>query len=210
MLILIAGLALFFGAHAVSIFAPFWRDRMLLLLGPLQWKGLYALIATAGFLALIWGYGVARQAPIVLYTPPFWLRYATFVLMLPVFPLALAAYLPGKIKTATRHPLLAATKLWATAHLLSNGSLAAILLFGSFLAWAIADRIVVATPRARADPYAAGIEVQRRDRAEWRTCALCCFCLAAAFVAHRRAAARVSLSTSCASPLPGLRPKSRE
>jgi uncharacterized membrane protein len=141
MLILIAGLALFFGAHAVSIFAPFWRDRVLLLVGPLQWKGLYALIATAGFLALIWGYGVARQAPIVLYTPPFWLRYATFVLMLPVFPLALAAYLPGKIKTATRHPLLAATKLWATAHLLSNGSLAAILLFGSFLAWAIADRI---------------------------------------------------------------------
>jgi uncharacterized membrane protein len=143
MLILITGLALFFGAHTVSIFAPFWRNRVLLLLGPLQWKGLYALIATAGFVALIWGYGLARQTPTVLYTPPLWLRYATFVLMLPVFPLGLAAYLPGKIKTATRHPLLAATKLWATAHLLSNGSLAAVLLFGSFLAWAVADRIAL-------------------------------------------------------------------
>lgn len=143
MLILIGGLALFFAAHAVSIVAPFWRGRMLLLLGPLQWKSLYALIATAGFLALIWGYGLARQAPTIVYAPPPWLRYATFVLMLPVFPLALAAYLPGKIKAATRHPLLAATILWATAHLLSNGSLPAVVLFASFLAWAIVDRIAL-------------------------------------------------------------------
>jgi uncharacterized membrane protein len=78
---------------------------------------------------------------VILYAPPYWLRYVTFFLMLPVFPLALAAYLPGEIKTATRHPLLAATKFWATAHLLSNGSLAAVVLFGSFLAWAVVDRI---------------------------------------------------------------------
>jgi len=138
---LIAGLVLFFGAHAVSIVAPFWRNRMVLLVGSLQWKGLYALIAIVGFAALIWGYGSARQTPIIVYTPPFWLRYATFVFMLPVFPLALAAYLPGKIKAATRHPLLAATKLWASAHLLSNGTLAAVLVFGAFLVWAVADRI---------------------------------------------------------------------
>jgi uncharacterized membrane protein len=141
MLVLIAGLALFFAAHSVSIAAPFWRDRMVLLVGALQWKGLYALIAIGGFAALVWGYSLARHSPISVYAPPFWLRSATFVLMLPVFPLALAAYLPGKIKTATRHPLLAATQLWATAHLLSNGSLAAVFLFGSFLAWALADWI---------------------------------------------------------------------
>jgi uncharacterized membrane protein len=141
MLMLIAGLALFFAAHCVSIVAPFWRDRMLLLVGPAQWKALYALVAIVGFAGIIWGYSLASQKPITVYAPPLWLRYATFVLMLPVFPLALAAYLPGKIKTATRHPLLAAAKLWATAHLLSNGTLAAVFLFGSFLAWAVADRI---------------------------------------------------------------------
>jgi uncharacterized membrane protein len=141
MLVLIAGLALFFAAHSVAVFAPFWRDRMVLLVGALQWKGVYALVAGAGFVALIWGYGLARGAPIIVYAPPFWLRYLTFILMLPVFPLALAAYLPGKIKIATRHPLLVATQLWAAAHLFSNGTLAAVLLFGSFLAWAIVDRI---------------------------------------------------------------------
>jgi uncharacterized membrane protein len=141
MLILIGGIVLFFGAHSVSVLAPFWRDRMVLLVGPLQWKGLYALISAAGFVGLVWGYADARQTPAIIYLPPFWLRYATFVLMLPVFPLVLATYLPGKIKTAARHPLLAATILWASAHLLSSGSLAAVLLFGSFLAWAVVDRI---------------------------------------------------------------------
>jgi uncharacterized membrane protein len=143
MLILIAGLVLFLGAHSVSIIAPYWRDRMALLMGAAQWKGLYALVSIAGFMAILWGYGIARHSPVSLYTPPTLFRYATFVLMLPVFPLALAAYFPGKIKNAIRHPLLAATKLWATAHLLSNGTLPAVLLFGSFLAWAIADRIAL-------------------------------------------------------------------
>lgn len=143
MLILIVGLVLFFGAHSVAIVAPYWRDRMVLLMGIPQWKSLYAVIAIAGFVAIIWGYGITRQSPTILYTPPFWLRYAPFVLMVPVFPLVLAAYLPGKIKAATRHPLLAATKFWASAHLLSNGELAAVLLFGSFLAWAVADRIAL-------------------------------------------------------------------
>jgi uncharacterized membrane protein len=141
MLILIAGLVLFFAPHWVSIVAPFWRDRMTLLVGTLQWKGLYAVISLIGFVAIIWGYGLARHAPTILYTPASWLRYVSVVLMAPAFPLALAAYLPGKIKAAIRHPLLAATKLWATAHLLSNGSLAAVLLFGSFLVWAVVDRI---------------------------------------------------------------------
>jgi uncharacterized membrane protein len=139
--VLIIGLALFLGAHSVSIIAPHWRERMVLLMGPLQWKGLYAVISAVGFAAIIWGYASARHSTVTLYTPPLWLHYATFLLMLPVFPLALAAYLPGKIKTAMRHPLLAATKFWATAHLLSNGELAAVLLFGGFLIWAVVNRI---------------------------------------------------------------------
>jgi len=141
MLILLIGIALFFGAHSVSIIAPFWRDRMLLLVGAPQWKGLYALIAIAGLVALAWGYGLARQAPTILYTPPLWLRYATFVWMVPVFPLILAAYLPGRIASATRHPLLIATQFWAVAHLLSTGTLPAVLLFGSFFVWATTDWI---------------------------------------------------------------------
>ena len=90
---------------------------------------------------LVYGYGVARQSPVVLYTPPTALRHLTLLLMLPVFPLLLAAYLPGRIKTAAKHPMLVATKLWALSHLLANGNLADVLLFGGFLAWAVADRI---------------------------------------------------------------------
>jgi uncharacterized membrane protein len=78
-----------------------------------------------------------------LYTSPAWLQDVTWVLMLPVFPLLLAAYLPGRIQTAMKHPMLAAVKLWATAHLLVNGTLADVLLFGSFLIWAVAVRISV-------------------------------------------------------------------
>jgi uncharacterized membrane protein len=143
MLVLIIGLVLFLGAHSVSIVAPHWRDRMALLIGPLQWKGLYTLVSLAGFAAIIWGYRGARLSPLTLYSPPLWMHYATFVLMLPVFPLLLAAYLPGKIKTTLRHPMLAATKFWALGHLLANGSLAAVLLFGGFLFWAVADRIAL-------------------------------------------------------------------
>lgn len=141
MIYLIAGLVLFLGIHSVAIVAPQWRDRMFARLGEKPWKGTYALISIAGFALLIWGYGQARQDPTVLYTPPLGLRWATAILMLPVFPLLLAPYFPGRIKAALKHPMLVAVKLWAFAHLLSNGMLADVLLFGGFLAWAVADRI---------------------------------------------------------------------
>jgi uncharacterized membrane protein len=99
---------------------------------------------------LVHGYGIARADPTILYTPPAWMRHVAALLMLPVFPLLLAAYLPGRIRTAVKHPMLTATKAWALAHLLANGSLADVLLFGGFLAWAVADRIAVgkrAVPR---------------------------------------------------------------
>jgi len=139
--ILIVGLVLFFAVHSVSIIAEPWRDRMAARLGEKAWQGLYALAALGGLVLIVWGYGMARQEPIVLYVPPLWMRHVTLLLLLPVFPLLLAAYLPGRIQAATQHPMLAATKLWAFAHLLANGTLADILLFGSFLIWAVADRI---------------------------------------------------------------------
>jgi uncharacterized membrane protein len=117
------------------------RARAVARLGEGTWKGLYALVSIVGFVLLVRGFAVARAAPVVLYTPPGWLRHVTFLLMLPVFPLILAAYFPGRIKTAMKHPMLAAVKFWALAHLLSNGTLADVLLFGGFLAWAVLDRI---------------------------------------------------------------------
>lgn len=141
MSLLILGLVLFLGIHSVSIVAPGWRDAQASRLGEMPWKGVYAVVSIVGFALLVYGYGLARQAPVVLYTPPKGLRHAALLLMLPVFVLLLAAYLPGRIKTATKHPMLLATKLWATAHLLANGTLADVLLFGGFLAWAVADRI---------------------------------------------------------------------
>ena len=89
------------------------------------------------------GYGMARRDPVVLYTPPAALRHLALLVMLPVFPLLFAAYLPGRIRAAAKHPLLLAVKFWAFAHLLANGTLADVLLFGGFLAWAVADRISV-------------------------------------------------------------------
>lgn len=139
--LLIIGLVLFIGVHSVAIFAPALRARTIHRLGEGAWKGLYALVSLVGFVLISYGFGLARQAPVVLYSPPIWLRHVALILMLPVFPLIIAAYLPGRIKTAAKHPMLAAVKLWAFAHLLANGMLADILLFGGFLAWAVVDRI---------------------------------------------------------------------
>jgi len=139
--VLILGLVLFLGVHSITIVAPGWRERARSRLGEGAWKGLYSIVSVAGFVLIVYGFGAARQSPIVLYSPPIWLRHLAFLLMLPVFPLLIAAYLPGRIKTAMKHPMLVAVKLWAFAHLLANGRLADVLLFGAFLAWAVADRI---------------------------------------------------------------------
>jgi uncharacterized membrane protein len=141
--IFLVGLVLFLGIHSVSIVAPAWRAGQVARLGERPWKGLYAGLAAVGLGLLIYGYGVARHHPVVLYTPPSGLRHLALLLMLPVFPLLIAAYFPGRIKAATRHPMLLAVKLWATAHLLANGTLVDVLLFGGFLVWAVADRISV-------------------------------------------------------------------
>ena len=151
MLLFIAGLVIFLGVHSVGIVAPAWREARIARLGEPAWKGMYSVVSIIGFALLIYGYGLARQAPVVLYTPPTMLRHVALALMLPVFPLLLAAYLPGRIQTAAKHPMLLAVKIWATAHLLANGTLVDVLLFGAFLAWAVLDRIAAkrrAAPRA--------------------------------------------------------------
>jgi uncharacterized membrane protein len=141
MSLLIVGLVVFLGVHSVAIVSPAMRARTVSGMGEPAWKGLYSLVSLFGFLLLCYGFGLARQAPVILYSPPTWLREVALIVMLPVFPLLIAAYLPGQIKTAAKHPMLAAVKFWAFAHLLANGSLADVLLFGGFLAWAVADRI---------------------------------------------------------------------
>jgi len=153
MTLLVLGLVLFLGMHTVSIVAPAWRDAQAAR-NEKAWKGLYTLVSLAGFGLLVYGYGLARQSPVVLYSPPAGMRHLVMLLMLPVFPLLLAAYLPGRIKTLAKHPMLLATKLWALSHLLVNGTLADVLLFGGFLAWAVADRISLKRRVARPVPGA--------------------------------------------------------
>ncbi len=140
---LVVGLVLFLGVHSVSIVSPQGRDAMVRRIGEGGFKGLYSLVSFVGLALIVWGHGLARQAPVVVYTPPTGMRHAALLLMLPVFVLLLAAYMPGRIQRAAKHPMLLSVKLWATAHLLANGTLADVLLFGGFLAWAVADRISV-------------------------------------------------------------------
>jgi uncharacterized membrane protein len=141
MVLLILGLILFIGVHSVGIVSVAMRDHWAAALGVNAWRAIYSLVSLAGFVLLIVGYMQARQSPVLLYIPPPWTRHAAFALMLPVFPLILAAYLPGTIKAKLKHPMLAAVKLWALAHLLANGMLADLLLFGGFLAWAVFARV---------------------------------------------------------------------
>jgi uncharacterized membrane protein len=138
---LVAGILIFFGIHSVSLLALDWRNRLAQRLGTGAWQGIYSVVSAVGLYLLISGYGAARHVAEVLYVPPTWLRYVAALLMLPAFTLALASVLPGRIQARARHPLLVATKLWAVAHLLTNGSVADLLLFGSFLLWAVAVRI---------------------------------------------------------------------
>lgn len=141
--LLILGLIVFLGGHSVRIVAPRMRDRMIARHGEGAWKGVYSIVAAVGLVLIVIGYGMARADPVVIWQPPVWTRHLALLLMVPVFVLFAAAYLPGRIKATVRHPMLAGVKLWAVAHLLANGTLADMLLFGSFLAWAVVDRISV-------------------------------------------------------------------
>jgi len=140
MTILLLGLLLFFGTHSIRIVADDWRAAQFARLGENRWKGLYSLASALGLGLLVWGYGLARTASVALWLPPEWTRHVAGLLTLPAFVLIAAAYVPGsRIKAAVGHPMVAGVKVWAIAHLLSNGNLADVLLFGAFLLWAVLD-----------------------------------------------------------------------
>ena len=140
MTVLILGLILFLGPHSVRIVAEPWRTQMLQRLGEKPWKGLYSLVSLIGFALIIWGYGLARYNPVVLWQPPVAMRHIASLLTLASFILLTAAYVPGNsIKARLRHPMILGVKLWAFAHLLANGMLADLVLFGAFLLWAVLD-----------------------------------------------------------------------
>lgn len=144
MIILITGLAVFFGLHlysAVRSREPGKDIKERLGYGP--YMGLYSLVSIASFVLIVYGFGAARGAGVI-YTPPTWLGHVNLVLTIPALILLVASQVPaGHIKKATKHPMLLAVKLWALGHLLANGELNSVLLFGSFLAFAVFDRIMV-------------------------------------------------------------------
>ncbi len=135
---LLAGLLLFLGVHSLRIFTDGWRTQQIGRIGPLPWKGLVSVLSLAGFALLVWGWGMARQTPVVLWQPPVGMRHAASLLTLLAFVLLAAAYVPGNaIKARFHHPMVLGVKTWALAHLLSNGNVAHVVLFGSFLAWGV-------------------------------------------------------------------------
>lgn len=140
MKMLIAGLVMFLGAHSLRMLAPAWREQMRNRLGQGGWKGLYSLLSLIGLALIAWGFDLAREQPVLLWSPPTGMRHAASLLTLLAFILLAAAYVPGNhLKARLGHPMVLGVKAWALAHLMATGMLAHLLLFGSFLLWAVAN-----------------------------------------------------------------------
>ena len=138
MTLLAAGLILFVVVHSLRIFADDWRSQMLARLGPNAWKGIISVISLVGIIMMSKGYAAARATPIVLWQSPVWLSHLVSLLTLVAFILFVAAYVPkNKIKSRLGHPMVISVKIWAFGHLLANGTLADLVLFGGLLAWAV-------------------------------------------------------------------------
>jgi uncharacterized membrane protein len=138
MAVLLLGLVLFLGVHSTRIVAEGWRTAMIGKIGENKWKGLYTVVSLAGFALIVWGYGLARQNPVVVWSPPRGMNHLAALLTVISFVLLAAAYVPRNgIKAKLHHPMVAGVKVWAFAHLLANGTLADIVLFGAFLVWAV-------------------------------------------------------------------------
>ena len=135
---LILGLLIFLGIHSLRIFADDWRNRQIARLGEKRWKGLFALVSVIGFVLICWGFGLARQHPVLLYVPPLALRHLNALFTLIAFVLFFAARVPrNHLKAKLHHPQVLAVKVWAFGHLLATGMLHDVVLFGAFLLWAI-------------------------------------------------------------------------
>lgn len=147
MAMLVLGLVLLLGVHSTRLIAPGLRDAGVARLGLLPWKIVYAVLSLIGLVLIVQGYGEARMAPTVLWAPPVWTRHLAALLTLPAFVLMACAYVPGtRIRAKLGHPMVAGVKIWAFAHLIANGTLADLLLFGSFLVWSV---VMFATLRRR-------------------------------------------------------------
>lgn len=143
MSVLILGLLIFLGVHSLRVFADDWRDRQLARLGEARWKGLFALVSLLGFVLTCWGFGLARQHPVLLYVPPLAARHLNALFTLIALVLVAAAYVPrNHLKAKLGHPMLLGVKVWAFGHLLATGMLHDVILFGAFLAWAVVLFIV--------------------------------------------------------------------
>jgi uncharacterized membrane protein len=139
--VMILGLALFLGIHTLPAQREL-RGRAIAAMGEGSYKLVYALVSVLGIVLIAWGFAHYRATGwIDIWYPPKALKHITLALMLPAVILVVAAFLRGHIYTALKHPMLAGVKLWAAAHLLANGDLGSIILFGSFLGWAVFDRI---------------------------------------------------------------------
>ena len=138
MTLLIAGLILFIATHSLRIFADDWRSRMVSKIGPMPWKGLISVASLVGIILMSKGYAAARAAPVLLWQSPVWMSHLVSLLMLVAFILFIAAYVPKNvIKARLGHPMIISVKIWAFGHLLANGTVADLLLFGGLLAWAV-------------------------------------------------------------------------
>lgn len=145
MLLMIVGLGVFFLIHLVPT-APDVRRTLVERLGEGTYKLVFSVVSAIGLALIVYGYGKLHLTPgknPIIWTPPNGMRHVTMLLMLFCFILLAAAYIPSRIRTMAKHPMLAAVKLWALAHLLVRGDLASMVLFGAFLAWAVYDRISV-------------------------------------------------------------------
>lgn len=143
MILLVLGLVLFLGVHSIRIFAEDKRTAFIEARGSGTYSIVYSLLSLAGLVVLIIGYGQTRLSPVYLWQPPLFLSHIASLLVLIAFILLAAAYVPGnRIKVRVGHPMVLGVKVWAFAHLLANGRLGDVVLFGSFLAWAIVDYIM--------------------------------------------------------------------
>jgi uncharacterized membrane protein len=159
LVIMLLGLACFIGAHAfITMRAQ--RASAIARLGEWPYKGVITLLSIAGVILIGYGFASYRAAGMIpVWSPPGWTRHVTVLLMWPAAIMVVAAYIPGDIKRTLKHPMLVGVKLWAVAHLISNGDLGSIILFGSILAWAVFDRI---TLKRRTDPGGLPIPVGGR------------------------------------------------
>jgi uncharacterized membrane protein len=140
MSLLIIGLIIFLGSHSCRIFAEPWRNQMIDRLGEVKWKGLYTIVSLIGLVIVVIGYGQARQNPIVIWQPPIYLMHIAILLNLVAFIFLAASFSTNNaIRLKLKHPMILGVKVWALAHLLANGTLADLILFGSFLLWSVLD-----------------------------------------------------------------------